>query len=185
MRRMLLIAMAVGLCISAAVAIAIVLTVDSDKTATQAGFTALAFLLFGLTAAAGTSVVHRPRARWLGWACIAISVAGFVVTTVMIWSTGDEPSEELWKAFGSLFVAALALAQVSLLARGTDAYSRRVAAVAAGTQLAALVLAGLLIGAILGEVADETYYRWVGVAGALWLLGTALVPLARRVARGA
>lgn len=184
MGRMLLTAMAVGLCISAAVAIAIVLTVDSDKTAAQVGFTALAFLLFGLTAAAGTSVLDRPRARWPGWACIVISVAGFIVTTVMIWSTGDEPSEELWKAFGSLFVAALALAQVSLLARGTDARSRRGAAVA-GTQVAALLLAGLLIGAILGEVEDDTYWRWVGVAGVLWLLGTALVALARRVARRA
>jgi hypothetical protein len=182
---MLLTALAVGLCISAAVAIAVVLTIDSDKTAAQAGFNALAFLLFGLTAAAGTSALDRPRARWLGGACIAISVAGFTVTTVMIWSTGDEPPEGLEKAFESLFVAALALVQVSLLARGTDTYSRRAAAVDAGTQLAALLLAGLLIGAILGEVEDETYQRLVGVAAVLWLLGTALVPLARRVARRA
>ena len=51
--------------------------------------------------------------------------------------------------------------------------------------MAALLLAGLLIGAILGEVEDDTYWRWVGVAGVLWLLGTALLALARRVARGA
>jgi hypothetical protein len=174
------IALVTALWVAAAIAIAIVLTVDGDETAAQVGFNAFSFLLFGLTAAAGISTIDRPAARWVGAACVAISVAGFVVTTVLIWSSGldAEPSEGLLKAFGSLSVCALALAQVSLLSRRPDAGGRRVVL---GAQAAALLLAGMLTGAILGEAEDDGYYRWVSVAWVLWLLATALVPLSRRL----
>jgi hypothetical protein len=183
MSRLLVAAMTAVLCVAAAVAIAIVLTVDSDETASKIGINAFAVLLFGIAAAGGVTAIERPGTPWVGWACLVAAVAGLVVTTVFIWSTGEfsEASEGLWKAFGSLLIAALALAQVSLLARRSERERGRVFVLAA--QAAALLLAGLLIGAILAEVEDETYYRWVGVAGVLWLTGTALVPLARRVAR--
>jgi hypothetical protein len=176
--------LAAGLCIAAAVAIAVVLTIDGDETGTKIGFTAFALLLFGLTAAASTSVTERGGVWWLAWGCVAVSIAGFVVTTVMVWSAGEPfESEGVEKAFGSLLVAALALAQLSLLARPREVDSRRVAFVVMGARIAALLLAAMLIGAILGEVSDETYYRWVSVAWVLWLLGTALVPLSRRLAK--
>ena len=181
MGRRLLLAMAGILCVAAVVAIAIVLTVDFDETATKAGVNAFAVLLFGLAAAGGITAIDR---AWIGWGCIVVAVAGLVVTTVLIWTTGEwsEGSEEgLWKAFGSLLTGALALAQVSLLARRNEERGRRIPVYAA--QLAAMVLGGLLIGAILTEAEGETYYRWVGVGWALWLLATALVPLSRLLAR--
>lgn len=183
MSRPLVAAMTAALCVAAAVAIAIVLTIDSDETASKIGINAFAVLLFGLAAAGGIAAIERPGVPWVGWACLVAAVAGFVVTTVFIWSTGEfsEASEGLWKAFGSLLIAALALAQVSLLARRSERERGRVIVLAA--QAAALLLAGLLIGAILGEAEDDTYYRWVGVGWALWLLATALVPLSRRLAR--
>ena len=180
MGRRLLVAMAVILCAAAAVAIAIVLTIDSDETASKAGVTAFAVLLFGLAAAGGLAATGR---AWIGWACLAVAVAGLIVTSVLIWATDEwsEASEGLWKAFGSLLTGALALAQVSLLARRNEERGRRIPVYAA--QIAALVLGGLLIGAILTEAEGDTYYRWVGVGWALWLLATALVPLSRLLAR--
>jgi len=179
--RRVLIALVTSLCLAAAVAIAIVLTIDGDETASRVGFTAFALLLFGLAAVAGIAAIDRPGGRWVGVACTAVSLAGFVVTTVLIWSTDidGESSDGLAKAFGSLSIGALALAQVSLLQRRVEPPNRWVVL---GAQVAAFVLAGLLIGAILGEIADEAYWRWVGVGSALWLLASALVPLSRRLA---
>jgi hypothetical protein len=129
--------------------------------------------------------VHRARRRWLGPACIAASLAGFAIATVTIWTAWDdaEPPEGLLKASGSLFVVAFALAQVSLLAVRAPDRNRKVTLVASAAKAAVLVLAVLLVVAILLEVSDGTYYRWVGTAWVLWLLGLALLPLTRRLTR--
>jgi hypothetical protein len=185
--RALLIGMMLFLCVAAAVTIVVFLTleVDSGETTGKVGLTALFGVLFALASAAGVSVMQRPRDRWLGWACIAVSAAGFATATLMMWTSWDdaEPPEGLLKASGSLFVLAFALAQVSLLAIRPPDENRSVRLAAAGGQAAVLVLAALLMLAIVLEISDGTYYRWVGTASVLWLCGLALLPLTRRLAR--
>lgn len=184
-RRLVLIAMAAAFCLAAAVAIAILVLGEPDYTGEQLILTAVALLLFGAAAAAGTSVLDASRRAAIGWLCIAVALAGFVVTVAMTWTTaeGESASTGYTKASGTLFVLALALADVSLLARRRDGAGSISRPVVLLTQGAAVLLAAMLTIAILGEIGDDTYLRWVAVAAILWLLGTALVPIARRLGR--
>jgi hypothetical protein len=43
------------------------------------------------------------------------------------------------------------------------------------------VLATMIVIAILEEIQDSTYYRWLGAVTVLWTLGTLLVPTVRAV----
>ena len=175
-----------ALCLAAVVAIALLVSKESSNFAEDLGVSAAALLIHGLAMAAGITVVDRPRLRWLGMICIAVGLVGFAVTASLGWSTAadEDPSEGLQKATGCLTALSLALAQTAILLSRRDPADRRLVdtsiALAAG---GVLVLAALLIVAILAEVTDDYFYRWVGVSAVVWLLGTALVPIARKLHR--
>jgi drug/metabolite transporter (DMT)-like permease len=180
----LYIAMVVALCVAAGAAIVVVLSGESSDTAVRIAYTASSLLLFGLPAVAGMTLLNGSRLRWLGWLCVTAALAGFVVFTVASWSTAqdDEVGIGLLKAMGSLFVTSFALAHVSLLAeRNVDTEDRLGTVLIVATQAAALGLAGLLTIAILEEISDDTYYRWLGAVAVLWVLGTVLVPIVRKL----
>jgi hypothetical protein len=183
--RMVLITMAAALCAAAAIGMAVLLSgaSASDYTAEQGAYSAVTLLVFGAAAAAGIAIMNGSRATLLGWLCFAVALAGAAVTMMMIWTTGEgeEAATGLVKASGSLFVAAVALADICLLSRRRDRDGSLGRAVALFTTVAALVLAALLVIAILAEVSGDVYFRWVGAAAIAWVLGTALVPIGRRL----
>ena len=131
--------------------------------------------------------LNGSRIATLGWLCIAVALAGFVITAVTVWTTSEneDAATGLVKAVGVLFVSAFALADLSLLARRSGDERPRGRTVVALTQGAAVLLAGMLVIAILAEISDDSYFRWVGATAILWVLGTALVPIARRLGRAA
>ena len=175
-----------SLCLAAIVAIVILVSKESSDLAEDLAVTAVALLLNGLAIAAGIAVLDRPRLRWLGLICVAVGLVGFAVTASLGWSSGadDEPGDGLLKAAGGLSVWSLALAQVAILLSRRDTTERRFVDIAIGAAVVgALLLAALFTVAIIGEIEDEDFYRWVGVAATVWLLGTALVPIARKLHR--
>ena len=180
MPRMLYAVMAAVLCIAAAVAIAVVLSEESGYTAERLAYTAVAVLAFGLAAAGGVSLLDVARLPWLGWLCVTVSAIGIAVFATAVWSADQYESQDtgLWKAAYSLLIASLAAGYVSLLAK-VEPGGRLVPA----TQIAALALATLAVIAIVEQIGDETYFRWLGVVTVLWVLGTALIPIARRLRR--
>ncbi len=182
MQRALYGVMAAVLCIAAAVAIVVVLSEESGYTVERLAYTAVAVLGFGLAAAGGVSLLDVGRVPWLGWLSVTISAIGIVVFAAAVWSADQYESQDtgLWKAAYSLLIASLAAGYVSLLAK-IEPGGRLVAA----TQIAALALATLGVIGIVGQIGDDSYYRWLGVAAVLWVLGTALIPIARGLRRTA
>ena len=177
--------MGAALCMAAAVAIVVVLSGESSSTAGRLAWTAVALLLLGLAAAAGTSALDQPGWERIGWLCQVVALIGFAVTAITIWTTPEDVEAEtgLLKAIGVLFVLSFALAHLSLLARRRNGDGRLVRGLVVATRGVVLGLAAVLAVAILDEISDDTYYRWVGAVAILWALGTALVPIARRLGR--
>jgi MFS family permease len=176
--------MAVLLCIAAAVTVGVV-AVGEGHRAEQVGFTSAAVLVFGLAATAGVSVLNGSRLGFLGAACVLAALAGSIVTALGVWSTGENESmsDGLAKAIGLLFAAALGLANLVLLLRRPAARRGRVSAAVTSFAVGATVLlTGVIAFGILDSVDDDAYWRWLGAAAAIWILGTALVLLVRRVA---
>ena len=175
-----------ALCLAAIVAIVLLVSKESGNFAEDLGATAAALLISGLAMAAGITLVDRPRLRWLGLICVAVGFVGFALTASLGWSTAadEDPGEGLFKAAGCLTVLSLALAQTAILLSRRYPADRQLVdtsiAVAAG---GALVLATLLMVAVIGEIGDEDFWRWVGVSTVIWLLGTTLVPIARKLHR--
>lgn len=184
MRRALFVAVAAVLCLAAAVGIVVLVSGESGYTAERLGWTAAALLLFELAAAAGIAVLDEPRWGVIGWLCQLVTLAGVVVVTIMIWSTpeGREVDTDLEKAVASLFVASFALAHLSLLGRRRAEAGRVVRTLVWGTRVAVVTLAGTLLFGILDQNSDDTYYRVLASVAILWVLGTALVPIGRRLA---
>jgi hypothetical protein len=170
--------MVAALCLAAAVVIVVLLSEESGYTAERIAFTAVAVLLFGLAAAGGVSLLDGARLPWLGWLCVTVSAIGVAVFAAAVWSADQYESQDtgLWKAAFSLLVASFAAAQVSLLAK-IEPIGRLVSA----TQIAALALATLAVIAIVDQIDDDAYYRWLGAVAVLWVLGTALIPIVRRL----
>jgi hypothetical protein len=118
------------------------------------------------------SVAGSPRRRWVG---VAGGVAALVATgslLVMVWAYWQhDPGVALLRTFGVSGIAALTLAQFSLLlavVRGLGIVVRlQVATLVAGT-----VLGGLLIAAVLGWEPGEGAARLLGVIAILDVLGT-------------
>jgi hypothetical protein len=179
-------ALAGALCLAAIVVIVILVSKESGDFAEDLALTAVALLVNGLAIAAAIAVLDRPRLRWLGLVGVAVGLVSFAVGASLGWSTAsdDAPADWLLRAAGSLTVWSLALAQVAILLSRRDPAGRKLVDRSIGTAVVgALALAALLTVAIVDNVTDEDFYRWVGVTAVVWVLGIALVPIARKLQR--
>jgi peptidoglycan/LPS O-acetylase OafA/YrhL len=171
------------LVLAAAVAIVAIFTTSSDgDTEAKLAFTSITLLLLGLAAVTGMSVLDEPRLRPLGATCVALSVA---VTTVWYWTVPDSGGElTLGKTAGGMIVASFVVADACLVLGRRRRGDGRVARWSGWFTVAAAAAVGtLVVVAIVAEVGDGTYWRFVGAAAVLWALGTALLPVIRRVQR--
>jgi len=183
-RRVLLVGLAALLCFAAVVTV-VVVAVGEGYRAEQIGSTSAAILVLGLAAAAGISVLDGSRLSPLGASCVLAALAGSVLTAIGIWTTGENESmsDGLARAIGVMFTVALGLANLVMLLRRPAARRGRVPAAVTWFAVGATVaLAGVIVFGIVDSVDDEAYWRWLGAMLSLWILGTALVVLVRRVA---
>lgn len=170
-----------GLCLIALVAIVGFLSGDFDETDARVLGTTFALVVYSATSLAGYSLLSRQKAVALGYAGIAASLLGFLTAMNLVWSDSGFDSDGTWKSSFVFLIVALAAAHTALLVlrqQKTDPPS--VEAVVGCTIGAISVLASMLVIAILKEVEDEGYYRFLGVIAVLWVLGTILVPVVRK-----
>jgi hypothetical protein len=172
--------------IAAAITIVAIFVSDSnDETALRLGYSGATFLLTGLTAVAGASLIGGSGLRWLGAICVLASIGAFVTLTVLYWTTGimdDSPDMNLVKTGGSLFVASLGLAHASLALSWRRTTDGRLVSAAVGLNVISIAaLSGLFLAAIVREVGDDLFWRYVGAVAVVWALCTALVPILRRM----
>jgi L-amino acid N-acyltransferase YncA len=169
------------LCGAALVAIAEILSGNGfDETSGRVLISAAAFSFFLLVGMAGQSLtVTRPTVSWVGLFTILVATLGLIATLIATWKTSDNTGDV--KAAGVMALASLALGHSSLLlrARGPDD-NDLVTLVRGGTILVVCLLASLISIDILGEN-DDISGEGIAVLAILYVLGTLLLPLVRRI----
>jgi hypothetical protein len=174
-----------GLCLAALVAVGALLTGSFDDTDWRVVATSLGFSVFTSTTAAGAALRLRdePRARALGGATMATSVAAYVLLVAALWV---EDADGLWRAFGIAGLGALWSSHASLVTR-----ARRPADTPLLRRLTALSIVTLGIDTAVGVVAllglldgvdGEPFARVLGALLVITVLATALPPILRRIA---
>lgn len=180
--RRIALAVAVGLCLAAAVAIFALLSGSFDDTDLRLMAASLGFAVFSATGGAGEGLRRRRDESPLGLATVIASGVAFVLLLAVL---AIDDSLELVRAWGIAGLLALAGSHASLVlraARPTDTPATRnlvTASVALGA-LDALLAILAIAGAI--DVGDAGA-RAGAVVVVLLLLTTALPPLLRRTAR--
>lgn len=179
-RRWLVRGLVVAVVVNAALGIAALVAGEFGDTQRRVLFTSLAVSGAGVLVLACIPALERRRLRPLPAAGIAAAVGAGALAIVLSWL--DEPPETLGRAFGTLVVAAVAIAYGSLvgLARLPGRYAW---VVRAGTGLA-LVLAGLVTTTIWGAGDSPGMGRVIGVVAVLLAACTVLVPVLQRASRG-
>lgn len=145
--------------------------------------TSLGFAIFTAGGAAGVSLRLRggPRERLLGGVTAALAAAGFLLLLPALWI--DDESEELWRAWGCVSLAALACSHASLVTgarRATDSEAVRTLITISIGLGAVDALAGILPISGLVDDVDEGAAEVVGVLVIALLLTTSLPPIMRR-----
>lgn len=179
-RRAVLLGLAVGLSVAAAIAIVAILTHSFDQTDARLIGTSLGFSVFSALGAAGAPPRHQPKLAPLGVLTTGAAGLAFVLLEIAIW---DQSTDWAWRAFGALAVLTLAASHSSLVLsaqRASD--SPAITNLTVISVLTASVDAILALIAIVGLVhhisSSET--RLAAVLVISMLLTTALPPILRR-----
>jgi hypothetical protein len=177
-RKLLLGTVVAALCLTAGVAVVVLLSGHFDETSDRILATTSAVSVFGLLALPAGTLLERGRAIVLGRASAALTTVTFLLTLVVIWrdwSTG------LGKAWGVLLTLSLAAAQAAAVeARRRDDDTPVISTLVTGSMLTGSVLAALGIAAILTEIDDQSYYRVLGAVGVVDGLLIAVAAVLRR-----
>ena len=179
--RALAVAAVGALCLAALVAIVIFLFGQFGETEARLLGTAVSVAGYSLTGLAATTMLGR-RPTWLAPLGLGASGAGFVLMVTLIWTSPNDGL--LPRATMSVLVLAVAISHAALLLpRRADLPLPGV--VLRATLAASAVLAAMLIALILFAMEPgEFYFRLLGVAAVLDVLGTLLVPILRKVGSG-
>ncbi len=179
-KRILLLAIVGSLCITAALAITILLFSEFGETQARILGTTGLIALYGLLALPAGILIDQGRRRGLARAVIVFAAAGFALAMGVVW-VGDAP-DQLGKAFASVTAFALASSQAAALAARRS--SRDPATVrwlfAASLALAAGV-ASMVTVAAWAEVDHQLYYRVLGALVVADVLTAALQPILARL----
>jgi hypothetical protein len=177
-RKLLLRAIVGALCVTATVAIVILLTGSFEHTEWRILATTSAVSAFGLLAVPAGMLLERGTAVVLARASAILTATAFVLTLVVVWDGG---SSLLGKTWGIVLTLALATAQAATVeARRRDNDSQLVRRLTAGSTLTGAVLAALGVLGILTEIHGLTYYRVTGAIAVLDVLLLALTAILRR-----
>jgi peptidoglycan/LPS O-acetylase OafA/YrhL len=184
-RRTLGWALVVALCVAALTAIVAVLDGDFNDTDWRIIGMSLGFGVFCALGASGATLRLReqPGLRHLGLATLALSLVGFVLLVVALW-TDEGEGEGPWELWGCVSLAALAASHASLVLgarRDSDSDGIRLlsnVSVVLGTIDASIGI--LAIAGAVEEVGDGSA-QVVAVLVILLILTTALPPILRRL----
>jgi peptidoglycan/LPS O-acetylase OafA/YrhL len=177
-----IIRMLIGVLCGAALLLIVMVLSGSElnHTSGKALATAIAFAIFSLTGTAGVNLRRsrrEPSADIFGGAVAIVSGTAFLSGTYALWS---EPGGDGWKLPVILLVLALGGGHAALLMKdGREEDAEGVRAIRAGVLLAIAALCLMAISEISsnGRQVDP---RAFGVLAILYLLGTMVLPLARR-----
>lgn len=179
-RKLLLAAIVGALCLTAAIAVVVLLSGRFDDTSWRILGTTSALSFFGLLAVPVGMLLERRRAVALAYTSGALTGAAFLLTLVVIWRDWENGVGKLW---GVTMTLALAAAQAAVVeARRRDSDTAGISALVALSVLTGVLLATMGIAAILTEVDDGTYYR---ALGALAVVDVLLVTVTAVLRRGA
>jgi hypothetical protein len=180
-KRLLLGAVVASLCVTAAVAIGILLFGQFGPTQGKILMSTLLVGGFGLLAVPAAVLIDQERHRPLAMTNGALAAAGLVLMLALIWS-GDDPPMALIRPAVSVTAFAVAAGQIAALAarrRPADPPSVRRLYIA--STVIALVLATMVAVAIWLEVESPAYYRVLGALAVLDVLLVALQPILAKI----
>lgn len=179
-RRLLVRVVVVALCVTAGIAILVVLTGSFDDTSWRILATTSAISIFALLSIPAGVLLERGHATALARASGALTGASFVLTLLVIWDAASAPSW-LWRTWGVLLTLAAAAAQAAAVeSRRRDTDTAGIAALTGGSMLTGALLAALGCLAILVSIDDGGFYRVVGALAILDVLLVLLVAVLRR-----
>ena len=167
-----------GLCVTAFVGIVELLGGNLSGPGWRILATTSTISVFGPLAVPVGMLLERGRATLLARATGAVTLAAFLVTLAVIWSPWHDGVGKTW---GVLLTLAAAGAQACAVeARRRDNDPDGVAALATGSMVTGALLAALGVIAILAEVGDSGYFRFLGAVAVLDVLLIAVAAVLRR-----
>jgi hypothetical protein len=177
-RKLLLAATIGALCLTAAIAVVVLLSGHFDDTAWRILATTSAISFFGLLAVPVGMLLERERAVTLARAGGALMLAAFALTIAVIWHHWSNGVGKTWGVVLTLAVAAAQAAVVEARRRDTD--TPAIALLAGGSMLTGGALATMAALAILTEIDDGAYYRALGAVAVIDVALLAIVAVLRR-----
>jgi hypothetical protein len=170
-----------ALCLAAVVAIVAVLSDgELDDTGWRALGTAVALSLYTLAGMACLPLGdRRPELALLGQIGAVTAALGLVITVLGIWI--DPNRDVWWEAIGIALVISLALAHVCLLMRRDPRQEGRFTGVLRVCTVGVTALLALLLVVEISGDGEEVDAQALGVVAILYVLGTVLLPLVRRL----
>lgn len=177
-RKLLLTAIIGALCLTAAIAVVILLSGHFDQTAWRILATTSAVSFFGLLGVPVGMLLERGRALVLARLSAALTLAAFALTLVVVWRHWTSGVGKTWGVVLTLAVAAAQAAVVEARRRDTD--TPAIVLLTGASMLTGAALAVMGIAAILTEIEGDTYYRALGAVAVVDVLLLAVVAVLRR-----
>jgi hypothetical protein len=172
-----------GLSISALIAIVFFFAADIDwDDDWQIPTTTFATSVYSFLALGSAALLDRRPGSPLGRAGVATSLGAGFLAILLIWFESLDDSDFVVKLWAIATVAAVVGSHVALLlARARDDDDGPVRTTLRATVAISSVLGTLVALAILGEWDDGDWWRVLGSLAVLDVLGTALVPILRKL----
>jgi hypothetical protein len=178
-RRLLVRVVAAGLTATALVAIAVLVTRSFDDMSWRILGTTTTISLCALLSVPASTLLERKPRSILGRASGALTLVTFVLTVYGIWAPWQGATmAKVWGIIATLTLAAAQGAGVEVRRRESDTPGTR--ALVRGSAVTGALLAALGVYAILAEVTNGTFYRWLAALAVLDLLLVVIPGVLRR-----
>jgi hypothetical protein len=180
-RRLLVRLVVVSLVATAGAAVVALLAGDFGDTQLRVILTTGAVSLYGLMALPAGVLLEQRRLTALAQVSALAVVVAFVLLLYLIWFEWDDAGETAWKSVVVTTTAAGVLAQAAAaLSRRRDDDPPSVVRLTGASIAAAAALGALIVLAVLREIDDSGYYRFLGAVAVADVLLLALPPVLRR-----
>lgn len=168
-----------SLCLAALVAIAALVGGDLDDTSARVAITAVAVSVYSILAMPGFAAYEDSGTRVLGAAGVGVSGLALILALVGIWQRDGGDHLEGWAVVS---VLALALAHSTLLILGRRPQDSSAVRAVLGLTVVAIALVALVAwDLILSDGSSDAGIRILGIFAVLDVLGTAVLPIMRRL----
>ena len=175
-----LISMITSLCAGALTAIGIIVFGDFGELEIKVLLTTVAVGGFSLTALCNSALYDKKKCVEFAIFGIVISVLGFLVTMILIWSGDAVDSEAFVKLMFVLMILSVSTAHISVLLI-MNSMSKIVNFSLYATMIFILWVVVMLVILVITEgepgIDPEVYYRVLGVFAILDVLGTIVTPI--------